>query len=78
MNTGIAEIPRDHFEELRYEYSEVRHSRIKSALTVLGANGLIHVERMPSSESDYGVSNAYRLSHLESHNHMGTRGRSDY
>lgn len=57
-------------------YSGIDRSKIKQALSVLVLAGLVHVERMPSDISDYGVSNAYRLSHLNPHTHMGTRGRA--
>jgi DNA-binding transcriptional ArsR family regulator len=56
-------------------YSGVHHNYIRRALTVLGANGLIHVERLPCEMSDVGVANAYRLTYLESRAHMGTVGR---
>lgn len=53
----------------------IPRNNIKGGLNILAANGLIHVERIPSSMSDYGVANAYRLAHLDSYIHMGTRGR---
>ena len=56
-------------------YSGVDRPRIKQALSVLAVAGLVHVERIPSELSEYGVSNAYRLTHLDPHAHMGTRGR---
>jgi len=37
--------------------------------------GLIHIEHVPSTQSNFGISNAYRLAHLEPHRHMGTIGR---
>lgn len=57
------------------EYSGVVRNNIRRALTVLGANGLVHVEYCNSGQSEYGTASAYRLTHLESHVHMGTRGR---
>lgn len=57
------------------DYAGVPRNRIKSALSLLAVNNLVHVEHVPSWTSDYGVSNAYRLAHLETNRHMGTRGR---
>lgn len=56
-------------------YSGVARERIKAALNVLAANGLVHIEHVPSTTNDFGSANAYRLAHLESRVHMGTRGR---
>jgi hypothetical protein len=71
--TNPANISYDRIEE----YSGVARNHIRGALTVLGANGLVHVERLPSDLSDYGVSNAYRLSHLDPYRDMGTTGRAE-
>ena len=71
--TNMAKISYDKIEE----YSGVRRPRIRPALTVLGANGLIHVERLASDLMESGVANAYRLTHLDSYRHMGTSGRQD-
>jgi hypothetical protein len=71
-DTNIARIGYDKIEE----QSGVPRGQIRRALTVLGANGLVHVERLPSDVSDYGVSNGYRLTHLYPRMHMGTTGRS--
>jgi DNA-binding transcriptional ArsR family regulator len=57
------------------EYSGIERPRIKSAASFLAALGLIHVEHLPSEISNYGVSNGYRLAHLEPYAHMGTKGR---
>lgn len=57
--------------------SGVRENCIRNAITVLGANGLVHVERLPSIQSEYAISNAYRLCHLDTRRHMGTVGRQD-
>lgn len=59
------------------EFSGVAENYIRPALTVLGANGLIHVERMQSAKSETGVANGYRLTHLHPYQHMGTIGRRD-
>lgn len=57
------------------DYTGVPRNRIKSALSLLAVNHLVHVEHVPSWTSGYGVSNAYRLAHLETNRHMGNRGR---
>lgn len=57
------------------EYSGVTREHIKRALTILGANSLVHIEHVPSAISGEGVANAYRLVHLYSRRHMGTIGR---
>ena len=56
-------------------YAGIDRAHIKSAISFLAAHGLIHVEHIPSRISEYGISNAYRLVHLHSYTHMGTRGR---
>ncbi|MGA2792520.1 MAG: hypothetical protein ABSE69_03150 [Roseiarcus sp.] len=58
-------------------YSGVERGRLKKAISVLAAHGLVYVEHKKSSLNDYGVANAYRLAHLDSYAHMGTRGRRD-
>jgi hypothetical protein len=58
-------------------YAAVGENYIRPALTVLGANGLIHVERLPSRQSEAGVANGYRLCHLFPRMHMGTTGRRE-
>lgn len=57
------------------EYSGVTREHIKRDLTVLGANGLVHVEHVPTAINRMGVANAYRLVHLKPRQHMGTWGR---
>jgi hypothetical protein len=58
------------------EFSGVERSRLKKAISVLAALGLVYVEHRTSTTNDYGVANAYRLAHLDPYVHMGTRGRS--
>ncbi len=69
--TNLANISYDKIEE----YTGIERDRIKSGLSLLAANSLVHVERLPAKGLDYGVSNAYRLVQLDGHIHMGTRGR---
>ncbi len=59
------------------EYSGVARSNIRRALSVLAANNLVHVEQVPSTISENGFANAYRLAHLNTRSHMGTLGRRD-
>ena len=56
-------------------YAGIPRNRIKSALSLLAVNNLLHVEHVPSWANEHGVSNAYRLAHLETNQHMGNRGR---
>lgn len=72
-DTNLAKIGYDKIES----YTGIARPFIRSALSVLGAHGLVQIERFDSSISDSGVANAYRLSHLDSYRHMGTIGRED-
>lgn len=56
-------------------YTGMARDQIKTGLSFLAAQSLAHVERLPSTRSDIGVQNAYRLVGLDSYNHLGTRGR---
>jgi hypothetical protein len=56
-------------------YSGIDRGRIRSAVSLLAALGLVHVERLPSAANSQGIANGYRLSHLNPYVHMGTRGR---
>ena len=57
------------------EYAAIPRNRIKSAISLLAALNLVYVEHLPSQTSGYGVANAYRIVHVNSHHHMGTLGR---
>ncbi len=57
------------------DYAGIPRNRIKSAISLLAANSLIHVEHVASTVSEYGIANAYRLSHLDPRRHMGSTGR---
>lgn len=70
-DTNMANISYDKIEE----YSGVDRARIRSAISMLAATGLVHVEHIPSMANQYGTANAYRLAHLDTRVHMGTRGR---
>ncbi len=69
--TNMASITYDKIEG----YSGVARNNIRRALSLLTANGLIHVEHVPSAISENGVANGYRLAHLDTRRHMGTSGR---
>ena len=56
-------------------YIGIARQRIKPATSLLAALSMVYVEQTLSSQSDYGVSNAYRIVGVESRVHMGTRGR---
>lgn len=71
INTNIANMS---YETIS-KYSGIDRGGIKSAASFLAALGLIHVEHVPSKRSEYGMSNGYRLTHLEPYAHMGTKGR---
>jgi DNA-binding transcriptional ArsR family regulator len=70
--SNLAKITYDTIED----YSGVPRNNVKRAVSLLAASGLVHVERVASLFSDYGVANAYRLAHLDSYRHMGTSGRA--
>ena len=70
-DTNMANISYD----LISNYVGLDRGRIKTAVSVLAAQGLVHVEHVPSMKSDYGISNGYRLAFIDSNVHMGTRGR---
>lgn len=57
------------------EYTGVRRDDIRAAIGMLAALSLAYVERVPSTVSDHGVANSYRLVGLDAHTHMGTIGR---
>jgi hypothetical protein len=69
--TNMAHLSYDKIDE----YSGIRRSRIKRALSLLATVGLVYQERIPSTLNERGTANAYRLAYLDSYNHMGTRGR---
>lgn len=70
-DTNLANIGYDKIED----YTGIKRPRIKTAISFLASLSLIYVEHIPSKTNSQGVSNAYRIVGLDSHNHMGTRGR---
>lgn len=70
-NDNMAHVTYDMIED----YTGIERDHIKSALSFLAANGMIHIEHVPSKVSKFGVANAYRITRLEAYRHMGTTGR---
>lgn len=70
--SNVALISYDKIED----YSGVHRNSIRAALSWLAAQGLVHIDRVPSSANEDGVASAYRLAHLDTRRHMGTTGRS--
>lgn len=70
-SANLAKLTYDQIEEA----TGIARDRIKSGLSLLAANGLIHVEQIPSRHSEYGIANAYRLPQIDSSRHMGSTGR---
>lgn len=59
------------------QYSGVPRNHIRAGLSLLTANNLIHVDRVQSEISDFGLASGYRLAHLETRRHMATTGRRE-
>jgi hypothetical protein len=57
------------------DYTGIERGRIKSAISVLAAQDLDHVEHTKSFRSEFGIANAYRLAFIQPRVHMGTFGR---
>jgi hypothetical protein len=70
-DTNMANISYDKI----HDYSGIERNQIKTAVSFLASIGLVYVEHLPSLANEYGIANAYRLAFLNSHVHMGTRGR---
>lgn len=58
------------------EATGVATNRIRSALSLLAALGLVHIERIPRMGHASGFAYAYRLPHIQPRRHMGTTGRA--
>lgn len=59
------------------EYSGISRQSITSALTILGINGWIVVERQKSEINQYATANSYRMRYLDPYRHAGTTGRAE-
>ena len=57
------------------EYAGIHSHHIRGAVSHLTGLGLLHIEQASSAVSEVGVSNAYRLPHVDPRNHRGTTGR---
>ena len=57
-------------------YTGIPRIRIRSAISLLVANNLLHVDHLKRHGNGIGMSNAYRLVHIDTNRHMGTTGRS--
>lgn len=70
----------DNYAHLTYDqikhYSAVDGVRIRRALSLLTTFGLVHVEQRKSRESEFGISNSYRIVGINSYQHAGTAGRA--
>ncbi len=58
------------------ERSGVSRERIRAALSLLAGAALVHIDHVKSTTSEHGMANAYRLTHVDPHRHLGTTGRS--
>lgn len=56
-------------------YSGIHHTNIRTGVSLLAGQNLIHVSSQPSALNEYGVSNQYRLAHIDPSRHEGTIGR---
>jgi hypothetical protein len=56
-------------------YSGVHPNFIRTAVSLLAGQALVHVSSQPSSLNDHGTSNQYRLTHIDPTRHPGTIGR---
>jgi len=71
---------KDNLAHITYErieaYTGVPGLAIKRALNVLAVDGLVHIEHVPSAESQYGIANAYRIAGIDDRRHLGTTLRT--
>lgn len=58
------------------EYTEIPKHRIRSAITLLGSIGLLHLERTLSKDGDGAMFNAYRIPHIDPFNHPAAQTRT--
>jgi len=70
-DVNLAKVTYDHI----VDGTGIPRERIKGGLSLLAANGMVHIERIPSRHSEYGVANAYRLPQIDPNRHMGSVGR---
>ncbi len=70
-DTNAANISYDKIEE----YTGISRDKIRSGISLLVTHGLVHVDHIPTEKSKFGVSNAYRITHINSYKHFGTSAR---
>jgi len=70
--TNLAKISYDKISD----QTGIERARIRSALSLLAVNGLVHVERVQSDTYVFGIANAYRIADLDPFRHMGNVGRA--
>jgi len=70
-DTNVANLSYDKITE----YSGIDRAKLRGAISLLAAAGLVHVEQTFSGVSEFGISNAYRLAHMDPYFHAGTTGR---
>jgi hypothetical protein len=56
-------------------YTGIHQTLIRTAVSLLAAQNLLHVSSQPSAVNEYGISNQYRLAHIDTTYHEGTIGR---
>lgn len=59
---NLAKVTYDQITEL----TGIPRDRIKTALSLLAANGIVYIEHVPSRHSEYGIANAYRIPQIDS------------
>ncbi|PJN94133.1 hypothetical protein CNY89_16325 [Amaricoccus sp. HAR-UPW-R2A-40] len=57
------------------EHTGIQRQWVSTATSLLVSAKLIRITQTASGASEYGVSNSYRLAHLDSYKHAGTTGR---
>lgn len=70
-DTNVANISYDKITE----YAGIDRAKLRSAISFAVATGLVQVEQTSSWTNQLGVSNAYRLTHMDPYFHAGTTGR---
>ena len=56
-------------------YSGIHHNHIRTAVSLLAGQNLVHVSSQPSTLNEFATANQYRLAHLDTTRHAGTIGR---
>jgi DNA-binding transcriptional ArsR family regulator len=72
VRTNLANISYDKIEE----YTGIPREQIRSGISFLVTHGMIQVDYIPSGVTKFGVSNAYRITHLFPYQHLATSARA--